>query len=320
MLSINFDRNYIGVAFSPYTKQTVNGQLHFFNNSDITDVKRQLAAISSRFNRIATYGMGTAFYNRFKDWDKADSNCLIAKAAAEINAQIGRKIFTISQGVYQKPNDELQRIEIERAFRAAEYANRVFPGTVESIIFTNEYFTENSRGLQVLEMIRSNKERARQLGLAIGTRTHVGGHILNPCSPSFAALKSIVEISDIIMCNIYPTSVTARASVDIAVETVTQFYWALRNCFTNINPKIKVIIGESGWASQGKTSNDTPTSVSNLVNYWTKLGHWASFNKIPIYFFEAIDEPWKGDINSAEAHFGWWIRNGDTFVEKACFY
>ncbi|RWR99807.1 hypothetical protein B4U79_17499 [Dinothrombium tinctorium] len=211
--------------------------------------------------------MGTTIMNRNNDWDQVYPTCLIAKAAAELNAKSGQKILTIEQGAYQQPNAELQMIEIDRAFKAAEYANRMFSGTVESIIITT--------------------------------------------------LRNIVEISDFIMCNIYPRADLARSSVNLAVRGVTDLYWDLRNAFKNINPRIKVVIGESGWASQGNTSNGMPTSRSNLINYWRSLGCYASDNQIPLYFYEAFDEPLKNFNNCAEAYFGWWFRKGDNFIEKA---
>ncbi|RWS14641.1 hypothetical protein B4U79_17277 [Dinothrombium tinctorium] len=287
-----------------------------FNSYDIIDVKRQLQTINSRFKRVSVYSMGTHVSNRHNDWMEANSNCLVAKASAELNAEAGKKKITISQGVYQQPNAELQQIEIERAFQAAQQANETFPGTVESIIFTNNYFNEDSKGIEVLDMIQDNLDRARRLKLSIGIRTNVGHHILEQNSPSFGALSCITEICDIIMCNIYPRADLARLSFNHAVEDVIDFYWRLRNGFTNINPKIQVAIGETGWASEGIMRNGTPTSLSNLKNYWRRLGDWASDNRVFLYFFEAIDEPWRGRSFSAESHFGWWIREGDNFIEK----
>ncbi|RWS07050.1 hypothetical protein B4U79_17774 [Dinothrombium tinctorium] len=260
--------------------------------------------------------MGTAGYNLCNKWDNADSNCLIAKAAAELNAEYGRKLFSISQGVFQQPNNNLQRIEIDRAFKAADYANRRYPGTVESIIFTNEYFNNDSKGSIVFKMIRRNKDRAQRLGLKIGTRTHVGEHILDSYSPSFATLSYIAQNSDLILCNIYPTYKVSHFGIDRAVKEVTNSYLAIRECFIRINPQIKVMIGESGWASHANMFNGGSTSIENLVNYWNKLGFWATNNRIQIYLHEAIDQPWKGTTDG-ESHFGWWVREGDNFKEKA---
>ncbi|RWS12152.1 hypothetical protein B4U79_18017 [Dinothrombium tinctorium] len=149
-------------------------------------------------------------------------------------------------------------------------------------------------------MIKGNKARAQQFGLAIGTRTHV----------------DIVEISDI-MCNINPVSYYANFDINYAVYELSFFYYGLKNRFTTSNPQIKVVIGESGWPSQGILPNGRPASVSNLVNYWKSLGNWASLYKVPLYFFEAIDEPWKEDFDKSQAHLGWLVRDGDNFIEKA---
>ncbi|RWS00218.1 hypothetical protein B4U79_18551 [Dinothrombium tinctorium] len=119
------------------------------------------------------------------------------------------------------------------------------------------------------------------------------------------------------MCNLYPDPTFAHSSVDVAIHEVTGLYELLRNAFKKLNHKIDVVIGESGWPSHGHVLDGTPLTVSHLVNYWRKLGDWASYKRVSVYFFEAFDQPWRGEMNSYESHFGWWFDHGERFIEKS---
>ncbi|RWS00337.1 hypothetical protein B4U79_16714 [Dinothrombium tinctorium] len=260
--------------------------------------------------------MGTSFNNLHNNWDDANSICLITKAAAELNAVIGQKIFTVSQGIYERADHLLTRIEISRAFKAIEYANKKFPETVDSIIFTSENIFENTKNWNLYTVLQANIDYARQLNVSIGIRIHDCRQILNSHSPFLDIISAIIRSSDIVICNIHPAHNIVDVGIDFAVNAVINIYCALRDRLIMINPQLKTIIIETGLASQRLLPHDNPKSVSNLVYYWKKLGDWASNNQVPIHFFEAIDEPWRGELNHLEAHFGWWTREGDCFIEK----
>ncbi|RWR99980.1 hypothetical protein B4U79_16946 [Dinothrombium tinctorium] len=257
--------------------------------------------------------MGTTANNRHCEWNRADSNCLISTAAAELNACHGPSI-TVSQGVSQQSNEELLNIEIDRAFIAAEYANGVFPETVESIILTVDNLISQSRHL--LDKIQRMKHRAHHLGLKIGIRTYLDAHNLSKKSTYFFDLYYLINNCDIIMCNIYPDPIFAQGGTENAVSKVIGVYWSLKERLTAINPTIQVVIGETGWASSGIMRGGVQTSTLKLVDYWKRIGKWASEFQIPLYFFEAIDQPWKADFVVASAHFGWWTRDDTNFREK----
>jgi exo-beta-1,3-glucanase (GH17 family) len=71
-------------------------------------------------------------------------------------------------------------------------------------------------------------------------------------------------------------------------------------------PNSPIAILEAGWASIatefGDRANETDQS-----RYFRELRSWAAANNITVFFFEAFDEPWKGDANNplgAEKHWG----------------
>ncbi|MGI9237407.1 MAG: glycosyl hydrolase family 17 protein [Woeseiaceae bacterium] len=82
-------------------------------------------------------------------------------------------------------------------------------------------------------------------------------------------------------------------------------------------PGIPVAILEAGWASIGIEFGER-ASEAKQARYFRELGEWAKKNNITVFFFEAFDEPWKGDPNNplgAEKH--WGLFNVDRTPKKA---
>lgn len=246
-------------------------------------------------------------------WDKADSNCLIARAAAQINRDYNAVVLSVSQGIYQNNDGNVQRKEIDNAFLAAQDANGIRAGTVWGLVFTNEHVVNGETGQQVLKMIRDNKERARRLNLRVGTRIHICQEIWNGANRQI--LIEIAKAADFIMCNLYPAPNSNNA--DTAVKGISDAYYSSRDGFWQHNPNLEVQIGETGWASQGKTFFNPPhlNTLEHMKNFWNKMREWSSSNRVKVQMFEAFDESWKGG-DEGEKHFGWWRWNNDHYVEK----
>ncbi len=63
---------------------------------------------------------------------------------------------------------------------------------------------------------------------------------------------------------------------------------------------------EAGWATTASEFGDR-ASEENQVRYYEELGDWATAAGMTVFFFEAFDEPWKGNPdnpNGAEKHWG----------------
>jgi exo-beta-1,3-glucanase (GH17 family) len=325
---------FLGVAFQPYVGRwsgtPPNASTPWWNSYSLTDIVRQLEAIASKFKKICTYSMGYAGYHQpTTPWDQVDSNCRIALAAAGLNQQRGQVVIEVAQGIYQQlPNTALQQAEIEAAFSAAKAANAVYPHTVTSFIFTNEYVVNAETSNAVNAMIVANKQKAHNLNIKVGVRSHTFGNIANPSSPFYNQLKTLIQNCDFILCNLYPAKDTATPQE--GVNGVAQAFNTIKTAVTAINPQCEVAIGETGWPSQGISFNNTVNNVANLLAYYKAIDKWAFEQKVTTYLFEAFDEPWKSNQNAqvppenpwsgpngAEGHYGlWYLNDQGNYTEK----
>ena len=84
-----------------------------------------------------------------------------------------------------------------------------------------------------------------------------------------------------------------------------------------------MVIGEIGWATS--KANDGlqlrlmkgEAGVGQQLTLLKAVGPWAARNKIPVFFFEAFDEPWKGDANPAGAEKHWGLFKSDRSPKLA---
>ncbi|MDX1571216.1 MAG: hypothetical protein R3200_12090 [Xanthomonadales bacterium] len=73
-------------------------------------------------------------------------------------------------------------------------------------------------------------------------------------------------------------------------------------------PDKPIAILEGGWATTASEFGER-ASEANQLRYYREVADWADAANITFFFFEAFDEPWKGDPNNpagAEKHWGLW--------------
>ena len=71
-------------------------------------------------------------------------------------------------------------------------------------------------------------------------------------------------------------------------------------------PEKPIAILEAGWATVAIEFEDR-ASEANQTRYYQELGDWADATNTTVFFFEAFDEPWKGNPDNplgAEKHWG----------------
>ena len=71
-------------------------------------------------------------------------------------------------------------------------------------------------------------------------------------------------------------------------------------------PDKPLMVLEAGWATVASEFGER-ASEANQERYYEELRQWASTNRTTVFFFEAFDEPWKGDPGNplgAEKHWG----------------
>lgn len=338
--------DYLGVGFEPYVKLWISGSNPAATppwnsyESGNASVANQVNLVAPHFAFLSTYSTGYAgYYPSGTPWNKVDSNWMVASEAANYNkANNGLKV-TVNQGVYQQTDaagnlaPDRMGIEVSNAFSIAADANATYSGTVKRLIFTNEYVTNASTTSAVNQLITANKAAAHAKGMEVGVRSQTFGQLTNPNSPYLAEMQALVKNVDFIMLNIYPSDATK--GIETAISELNAQFTAIKNAAKALNPNIEVLIGETGWPSQGLSFNDTTGASSTVANekaYFEAVKAWANQNQVETSIFEAIDEPWKSNQNpgpdtpvwqgpnGAEGHFGIWTYstsdNGGTFVPK----
>lgn len=65
-------------------------------------------------------------------------------------------------------------------------------------------------------------------------------------------------------------------------------------------PNAKIAILEAGWATIANEFGDRSSQVNQKL-YYDALKEWAEKNNVTVFFFEAFDEPWKGNDNEPDA-------------------
>lgn len=81
-------------------------------------------------------------------------------------------------------------------------------------------------------------------------------------------------------------------------------------------PGVRLVITEAGWATIASEFGER-ASEEKQKRYYNELMDWAEEMNYTVFFFEAFDEPWKGDPNNAlgaEKH--WGIFNVDRTPKK----
>lgn len=277
-----------------------------------------LSVVSTKFQHITTYDVGIASFNVTTPVSDADSTALIPQAAAFLNKERKAKVIDVAIGIFQNENENIQNSEVNVAIDVAQDANGRFPNTVWGLVFTNAYINDERTAEKVLELIRNHKERAKLYKLKVGTRVNICDKILDSDSEIFEILSDIVSELDFIMCNMYPTSNVG--DIKQAVDAVGSSFVAVEKAFKNINKNIDVMIGETGWPSEGESVNRSLNSIKNMQAYWSGMNEWATKNSVRTYMLEAFDEPYRGGpASDAYAHYGWWYRqsnNDEVYVEK----
>jgi exo-beta-1,3-glucanase (GH17 family) len=91
---------------------------------------------------------------------------------------------------------------------------------------------------------------------------------------------------------------TIDEALDFTLENIDGVRTAL--------PGKPIAILEAGWATIASEFGDR-ASEANQMRYFNEMRDWAQVDRTPVFFFEAFDEPWKGDPNNplgAEKHWG----------------
>jgi exo-beta-1,3-glucanase (GH17 family) len=99
---------------------------------------------------------------------------------------------------------------------------------------------------------------------------------------------------------------TGGIHADDAAEHVEEKWNEIKASF----PNKTIMIGETGWPTQGESNANAVPSEINQSIFLSEFLELAENNSIPYFYFEAFDEKWKGKHRVSEANWGLYYSNG----------
>uniref|UniRef100_A0AAV1TCI8 glucan endo-1,3-beta-D-glucosidase n=1 Tax=Peronospora matthiolae TaxID=2874970 RepID=A0AAV1TCI8_9STRA len=127
---------------------------------------------------------------------------------------------------------------------------------------------------------------------------------------TYTAHPELIEVVDYVSANYFPF--WELAAIDGAADHFYERFSALVKIVSTYNKE--VIVGETGWASQGTSANGSIATEANAAKFFYDFYTLATEKNLTYYYFSAFDEPWKLATLEAgetvEAYFGLFTEEG----------
>lgn len=134
----------------------------------------------------------------------------------------------------------------------------------------------------------------------------------NEGAPEWPGIPEMAKAVDFISIHSYP--VWNRVDCDKALAFNKADFEKVQSLY----PGKQVIFTECGWPTACNDAMDrSQVSEEMQLAYLRELAEWTESEKIPVFFFEAFDEPWKGSANEEEPEKHWGIFNEDRSPKLA---
>ncbi|MGN6093583.1 MAG: glycosyl hydrolase family 17 protein [Luteibacter jiangsuensis] len=114
------------------------------------------------------------------------------------------------------------------------------------------------------------------------------------------AHPALAKVTDYVTIHILPYWEDEPVAPAQAVRHVADVYQRMKAEF----PGKAVMIGETGWPSQGRTRRDASASLVNEARYMREFLNYAATVDMPYNVIEAFDQPWKRDLEGTVG--GYW--------------
>ena len=119
--------------------------------------------------------------------------------------------------------------------------------------------------------------------------------------------SDMVALQDFLAVHIYGQA--SNVSLENTVSYINDSFNELKTQF----PQKQVLITETGWTTSKNAGQFNPVTVADEVSqkqFYTECQKWSNSNKVPIFYFEAFNERWKGaTATEAETNWGFYYAN-----------
>ncbi|KAL4150847.1 hypothetical protein PRNP1_010243 [Phytophthora ramorum] len=127
---------------------------------------------------------------------------------------------------------------------------------------------------------------------------------------TYSAYPSMIEAVDYVSANYFPF--WEKVDVDGAADFFYTRFSALVDTAGAYSKE--VVVGETGWASDGTDAAASPATAANAAKYFYDFYTLAAEKDLMYFYFSAFDEPWKLATLEAnetvEAYFGLFTQEG----------
>ena len=91
----------------------------------------------------------------------------------------------------------------------------------------------------------------------------------------------------------------------------------------SVHPDHLIVLGETGWATKRHTVGEQATLMKGKLGedeqkaFYDVVNAWTQEERVPVFFFEAFDENWKGGEHPDEVEKHWGLYRADRSPKKA---
>ncbi|NID17444.1 glycoside hydrolase family 17 [Luteibacter yeojuensis] len=110
---------------------------------------------------------------------------------------------------------------------------------------------------------------------------------------------ALAKVTDYVTIHILPYWEDEPVAPQKAIRHVADVYQRMKAEF----PGKQVMIGETGWPSEGRTRRDASASLVNEARYLREFLNYAATVDMPYNVIEAFDQPWKRDLEGTVGGF-----------------
>ncbi|MDP3129800.1 MAG: glycosyl hydrolase [Bacillota bacterium] len=202
-------------------------------------------------------------------------------------------------GLHSDEEIAVNKIEnIRQLDRLAELANR-YKDIVLAVAVGNECTSEWHSGLMAAETLASHVRYLRTVTDAQVTFCE-GAYAWRVHAGPVAAEVDFISIHS------YP--LWLRKHLDEALAVNQQDYEENKAAY----PDKQIIFTEFGWTTScNDTMDKNDVGEAQQAEYLAQVEKWSKDNQIPMFVFEAFDEPWKGGRDPIEPEKHWGLYNVD---------
>jgi len=255
-----------GLAYSPSHLYS-----EFDKNTKVTDelIRRDLAQLSKMTKRIRTY---TVDYNH-------DRIPYIAK-------EFGMKV---SLGIWLRGDKAYNEREIARAIKAIDDN----PGTIDRVFVGNEAVGVRAEltAREVSNYIKRVKAAINNRAVEVGTAE---------VWPTWLTETELADGADFVGIHLLPY--WEGVSYEQSMEYITSSFDQIARRY----PGKKIVIGETGWPSDGRVKQGSVPSPAYEAAFLRKFFALAEQKNYDYYIMEAYDQPWKGSAGQEGAVGAFW--------------